>query len=339
MGVKTKVVSRASLVLFFMGSNLGIHTPFVKIVRLLMRLIYVLNAIYSLVSLVPRFVGNEWSLGLIAATSWTISLIFSNSLLMFKQRSLETFLIELVDEIEASECRELSRNFTIRSICAFVFTIIVTAKRAYPHFMTSQPDLLLVGFLNPISQMASAYWILITVTFYWSAFDILIKYQERKLKLLIRRLNREPIDFIAVHETLQSISSAASRFEEILSFLPVIWFGNNFISGAGILSLNFAHSDADGYVILFHDYFPPLLLILLTCRGINSISALVQEAVRAACLQNVSSGKILLTITELRGMSDMQLTGMSFFSMDKSFFLSFIGSVLTFAALFQSYMH
>ena len=341
MGVKSKVLSRMSLVLFFMGSNMSICSRWLKLLRLLFLAVFIISGANVIRMLVLRFSWDPFTLGLLANCSWTMAFILSNFLLIWRHRRLEQFMTSMIDFIDLSDVRTLGRRCIMRTGGIFLFMALATIRGNYSKFMTSDPESILMTFLNCILQLSNSYWILTTSMFYGTVVELLLLFHGRKLDLLLQHLSRGHCDFDFVYDTAQSLIASVARFEELMSFLPVLWFGNNLISGAGILKISFAHAGANGngIVIMIHDYLPPMLVVLSACRGMNARASLVDKAVTAVAQKNVSGEEKLLAMTELRRLADMtQLTGMSFFTMDKNFLLSFVGAVLTYAALFQSYI-
>ena len=335
MGVKSKVLSRMSLVLFFMGSNMSIRSRWLKLLRILIRAVFIIGGADLIRMMLVKLSSGRFTLGTMASSSWTTACILSNFMLIMRQRRLEQFMTSLIDSVHLSDVRTLGRRCVLRTGGVFLFMATVTAMRTYSRFVNDEPVLILITF--PISQLSNSFWIVTTGVFYGTVIELLLLFHERKMHMILQHLSRGHCDFVFVYDTVQAVITSVARFEELMSFLPVIWFGNNLISGAGILNMSFTDHDGNGFVIVTHDYLPPMLAILSACRGMDARASLVDKVVTAVARKDMSGETKLLAMTELRRLADMQLTGMSFFTLDRTFLLAFIGAVLTYAALFYSY--
>lgn len=287
--------------------------------------------------MITRIMDEKFSMEIISVISWTMGFVLSNIVMLFRQKSLQDFVQRLVKSIDSSQARRFSRRTLIMTILVFVFISAISFSREYESFSRLEARSLALGLCNMVMSMAS-FWILTTVVFYYNILSLVTLFESRILTLLKNYLTNGGRDWSLVYGCICDVHQVRETFENLFSILPLFWFGNNFASGAGILTNEFHQRLGNGWIlIVIHDYIPPLLLLLIISHFEDETSNLVQESIRImGKRKDISMDEKSLMMSELRLLTSLRVTGWSFFTMDKSFFLSYIGSVLTFAALFQS---
>ena len=86
------------------------------------------------------------------------------------------------------------------------------------------------------------------------------------------------------------------------------------------------------------DYLPPLIIVTAVSRSMDQFSGLLNQVL---CLvadnESITSSHRSLMLQRLKFFWSIRLTGMNYFTLDRSFLISYVGSVLTFAALLAGF--
>ena len=138
---------------------------------------------------------------------------------------------------------------------------------------------------------------------------------------------------------LTTIADRVKEFERLFSPIPFLWFAFAIISAsATVFSVIRNPSD---YLNLFYntmDYLPPILVVMAVDDVFGKLRNESDILTTGVTLNSsVGIGDKILLINEIKKLKELSLTGMNFFSLDRSFILSYIASVLTFAALIAGF--
>ena len=131
----------------------------------------------------------------------------------------------------------------------------------------------------------------------------------------------------------------AVEFEDLISLLPFLWFMGGIISSSAmVFKIVQNPSDISYLFYTVADYAPPIVVVIASARVTQNIRTMTEDLM---CAVNSNShhgeGMKLLLLRELDSLRSLKLTGMSYFTLDRSFLLSYVGSVLTFAVLIAGF--
>jgi hypothetical protein len=144
---------------------------------------------------------------------------------------------------------------------------------------------------------------------------------------------------------LHKVTRMMDSFEETFSLLPFLWFFGVFFSGAGIIfELKCSQNEwttVQLATLLFPAFVQNIQLMFIVIdmesrhrRMKETFAPKIKSILSTATLSGHELVLKQTLISQMEEIFDRKLTGFGFFSLDKSFLLSFIASFITFTALF-----
>ena len=187
--------------------------------------------------------------------------------------------------------------------------------------------------------VSASNWVMMTASFYWITMQILFAYQMQHLLLLKHALSQTKVDCRMLRSVINSIHQAIDAFEEILSFMPFLWFLYGMIgSSSSVYRLIRNPSNILHITYGFRDYIAPLLVVVAADHAATKLAALTAQVIDSASHSTMIEMKDKLPLLrDLDAIKSKRLTGLSCFTLDRSFLVSYVGSVLTFAALIAGF--
>ena len=177
-------------------------------------------------------------------------------------------------------------------------------------------------------------WLSLTYTYYWMAVLIHASLERQRLALITRTCAGSSVSVQSSLASLEGIRRARVTFERLFNLFPLLWFAFNMACLPGYVS-QFGHQGLLVKVMLIgRNLLPPMLLVLVVARQ-DERSARLASAAADVVVENpwLTWGSKLLLLRSLDAVSQSRRTGMRFFSLNKSFLVSYSGALLSFGVL------
>ena len=339
MDSSRRLLDRCSLVLCFTGANLFARTNCSIIIRWILR-------VWFLSALIP--IAYDWfqiaKMGkhgeMMTLPVFLIAAITAIGLLVLKSKHLELFLECMVNDISQSDQKIMLQNLNyIHLLCVLMISFLAVTHVYQLIPFAGKTSLRIIYRIYKVACICTTYWGFSSCVFYWIALRIMSFYHKHQMKLITHVASQESCNHRIIGPIIKSIRNSLIAFEHNLSFLPFLWFMYGMISSAAyVYSLMRGAGNAVEVLFALLDYLPPLIVVVAVSRAMEQLSVLVEEAISfVASNESIKSSQQFLILRELDSLKAMRLTGMSYFTLDRSFVVSYIGSVLTFAALMAGF--
>ena len=177
-----------------------------------------------------------------------------------------------------------------------------------------------------------------TGAFYCIVLHILLVHQ----KEIIRKISP---NIQSVRDSRRMICLMVERFERKLSYLPFVWFLNGIVSTSYFTmrttSSESLHEIVTSVSWIITSVTPPVIVCIVVskieesiARGIDACHDRISHSVR------MTASESLLLKTELDSIKQtaMRVTGLSFFTLNRSLAISYLGNLITFVALIGTYI-
>lgn len=335
MASKQQLLNICSLVLLFRGTNLFCRSRASRFLRLCLRLLYpCVHLVYSYVFWQEMIRSDETHFPLNPFLFLLTSLVSTFNLMRNTER-LEALIVYLIQNLNQSNTRNVVRHVCFYFAVYFLQVFIFITNQVTDH----EPKKELEHVILQVVYNFVAEWILTTSIFYATLLHMLSYVLDSKTKRILawqRMLHFNP-DIVTT--TTASIKSLIIEFEQLLSIQPFLWFLYGIAGSAGIVFDVIAKPESVMNVVFAaQDYLPPILVVLWAAkiqeRLCDDADRVIQTLVTAKAIKG--SERIIL-IMELESLKKAKLTGLSFFTLNKEFIASYVGSVLTFAALIAGF--
>lgn len=336
------------MVLFATGSNLFVSSLCGRYFRWLFRLFSFIVIAYCFKFTVTQCMANGLSLISIESFSFSCGFMLANIILILRTTRSELLLRNLVSSIPPAKLSSLYKKIILLIILMNVFRVMelaigdsLSSELGYKSKHSSQTVVDLVSDAAEFVVEPFMDWPLTTTSFYWIAANILMLYKNQISTCLQQKLTMNRYDFLNVMRAVKDITTAHSEFESLYSFLPFLWLLDGILSTPG--NLNFLRHSYNtrniSHAFKTVRYATPAFVVICwifkshesLCETIDQIEGMI-----AICDKMAFSEKSFV-IRELDKLRRLKLTGMSFFNLDRSFIMSYTGTVFTFAALIASY--
>lgn len=343
MNWRRRLRSSCSLPVAQTGTELFLKSRWFIRLRWCLRLFFVFGAISYSFSEAESWLADGMTTDSLASTSFVIGCFITNIHLMMNRKRMEKLILTLTSVLRSQTVRSLYWQnmviFVIMTVSNFLEVCRQQQLKLYDYKSGDFWDRLgLAG--NAVADFVME-WIPGQATFYWMTVQMLFLYQRRILSGIIRVSCTGDSDFRHFRSSLSLIRSVAQEFDDLFSILPLMWFFNQFVSCPNSI-LNVLHATKiNKWEVLYNVlryHVMPLVMVYFMSRLQDGVNHDVDRTIdRASDLKGLTFCQINFMIRELESIKSIKLTGMSFFVLDKSFLLSYIGTVLTFAALIATY--
>jgi hypothetical protein len=161
----------------------------------------------------------------------------------------------------------------------------------------------------------------------------------RQITDLTNILARKKACHKAILPYINNIRNQHKQFERLLSIHPFLWFLFGIIGSTGFVNgiINNPMNPLN-FFFGFNDYGAPIIVVVTVSHLQASFCEEIDKAIDV--VENSESMSIadqMLLHRDLTSLKSLTHTGLSYFTLDKSFVMSYAGSVLTFAALISGF--
>ena len=342
MANRSKLLNRCSLILLPSGGHMFLQSRAAIVFGCVLKIWFVAAVLASAHSVWRIWNDGGTSIRLLNAISYFSGMIVSHALLFWKRRKVEQLLTKLADGIDEMDCLNLIRWIYMLMLLYLSQVIYFVVAQAY-RFINGEfrTTLVIIKRIISTSSIGPAYWIASSSIFYWTVMQMMFMFQKGKLEHLKRyvSIQKEKLDYQVAYVAICAIKKVVVEFENLISLLPFLWFMYGTISSSAmVFKIVKNPSDISNLFYTVADYAPPVVVVIAAARVAQNIGRLTEDIM---CAVNSNShhgeGMKLLLLRELDSLKALKLTGMSYFTLDRSFLLSYIGSVLTFAVLIAGF--
>ena len=252
---------------------------------------------------------------------------------------MEQLITELVHGIDQEDIRVLLRNVSLALVAYGTHIILFAVTYIVRQIPTIKSPIDVLSTVHYAACVSTVNWVPTTSVFYWIVLQLLVTYHKQQMLWLVLNLANKKIDYEVVRSTCRRVRESCESFENNLSFLPFYWFLFGMVASTqSVYDLIRDPSNILSLSYTLFDYLPPILVVLAASHASEESIAMVNRVIDC-----VASSKALelankfLMLRELESIRQLRQTGMSFFLLDRSFLVSYVGSVLTFAALIAGF--
>ena len=339
MDSSQQLLDRCSLVLFLSGAHLFARTRKAKLVRCVLR-VWFLCAIIPLIKAWIGFAEKGFGVAVMTYSTYICATITSNGVLMMRSKQLERFLEKLVKNINANDRKTILRKLScVHGIYVAQIIILVIIIISSFHPFSDKSVLQIINNIYQAIGSCTTYWILSSCSFYWIALRIMSAHHKTLIKSLLQATFQKNCTYRMTEPMFLSIRQSSIEFERNLSFVPFLWFLYGVV-GSSPLVYGLVRDPANALHVAYAllDYVPPMIVVVAVSRSMERCFESSEKVVRVvASNESIKSSDQSLILRELDSMKTIRLTGMSYFTLDRSFLMSYVGSVLTFAALMAGF--
>ena len=341
MKLKDQILASCSLLLVLNGCNLFVTRRILLIVRCIFRVWFIVCAITLANGAAVEYYHSHLSLSFLAYLSYAFGFVVSCWILMMRRKRYEDLIAYLISNMTTTDLSSIRNLILAISVPLFVFysAEIVTFNllNYYPPSDVAR-NKIVRNFVN-----LSTSWIAYSAGFYVIVIKMLFLYHKSLLLDLVKQISCGRIDHVTISRKAKLIRDSSRDFDRLFSVFPFLWFVFGILGAPGALTRTVAMRGAQqlvGLTFALRNFATSLMVALLVSVSKSSLSDTVNEAqdwIMIQVLPGKSACEDGLAIRELDSIKSINFTGLSFFSLDKSFILSYIGTVCTFAALIASY--
>ena len=337
MEAENKLLSRCSLVLSVSGAHLFAHTKKATIVRWILRALCA-SAILMRFELLWRLSSTVSTIISISFLTFILLNIASVYLLVRNREKLETLLTALVQGIGEPAIRRLEHFVALVHILFVLQAVLVFAVFLNARHPSSMRLFDVTRYITYYVGVSVSNWIITTALFYWIMMQILFAYQKQQMLKLKHGLSLKKVDGRMLRSTMIDVRKSSDAFEEILSFLPFLWFLYGMINSSASIYRLIRSPSIMMITYIIRDYIPPLLVVVAVDRAVTKFAAITDQVIDSlAHNTQIELKDRLHLLHDLDSIRAKRLTGLAFFTLEKSFLVSYVGSVLTFAALIAGF--
>ena len=327
MDLRNKLLRRISLFLFMNGCGLFVRSRLSRIIRWILRIIYLLVSLREVYYVYMSFHLTGLSISSISQIQYSVSSFLSYSLIMLRTRDIENFVMDCIESADGKNLNKLLRKATI-------INMLVATSYVVGNYLTIRWNKPLMTIILKIIVNIQAPWVDITTAFYCIVLQILVVHQKR----IIRKM---ALDLRSVKEGRMITSLMNKRFEKLFSHLPFLWCLNAIID-APYFAMRISDPKSRGIlhevVFVLQTVTPPITVCMVVSKAEDSIATEIEK-----CRNRISQCHRITQIEQLRVETELQsiklqVTGLSFFTLNRSLALSYLGNVITFAALIGTYI-
>lgn len=270
--------------------------------------------------------------------------ICCNVILVMRRKTCEVFLRRTISNIDIRDHQTISRNISwinylvvfqvIFQFLSLIWLLVVN----WSHFSVYKA-MRVVTWLNP-------QFIEITSGFYLIILMILMASHKSLIRTCSRHIETRGQLVATVMSTIRLIRDSSREFEDLFNVLPVTWFAYGILGAPSIITTWNASLAAGPsiFCVYFMHSVESLVPAIFTVYVVSRLhSSFIQEVDKLRDLiisrkcGDGSEVSVFLTAWELDSLKHIRFTGMSFFALDKSFILTFVGAFATFATLISSF--
>lgn len=343
MGARKQVLASCSLLLAFNGANLFIRSRFLRSIRWTCR-IWCLGSILTLIfGNILQFRESGISLTSLAYSSYALSFGVCNTYLISRRERLEQLFAYFLSNITKQQIVKLRRYIGIVNLSILTFSLTEYLVGEFEVMSKEPPDPRLVSFFGLLwnVMIITTDWIPLTCGFYVIGMRLLSLYHKNLVENCVIQIQNGNTDLMEISKTAKLIRNSSREFDDIFSILPFLWFLFGIVGAPKAI-----HRAAGSQGILqflscmflIRNIIAPIIAAYVTSIDRSSISDLVDQAQDQVMMHHAKGASDdMFVVAELNSIKSIKFTGLSFFEIDKSFIISYIGTVLTFAALISTY--
>ena len=351
MELKRLLMQTCSLSLFFTGANLFTTRCWSRVLLLLTRGFFAVAACRSSRGVLRNWNKNGLSITSVMSAAFLGGYTVSSCLLFARRRRLESLVERLLTGSRASEMKRLLWWTVALVLLTHVANFIeagTSVKRVRSMQVASLLDYLEM-VLRLIHELASD-WIPTQCVFYWILVQMLTLHVTGVLASLDSQ-DKSDVEAAAaaghknrfshfVH-AITCIRRLMRESDDLLSFLPLLWFLYGFAALPAMIVRTITREDA---IVELHFATRFALLPVVTAYGVaraqERVAAAVDALTERVMLRDDGSrsSSLAFLVHQMQEIKGEKLTGGSFFQLDRRFTVSYVGSLLTFAALASSYL-
>lgn len=332
--LRLKVLRNSTFLLVMRGSHFFAQSrPRVLMQYVLLVWFIITSAMYACESL--KFWKSDGlaftSIGLTTVVAASVTV---NAVLMTRQKAIESLLLRLVQRLESHQLRALLKQMNRINILAMIAFLVqpflwinIIVRRPFNIWLLVS----LVARLNLHFAIATSF------VYYIFVQTLLLHHRN-----LIRDCYQDPRTHVIVRAA-KSILELSHKFEQLFNVLPFLWFVYG-ILGAPVTFATLRPSLTLHFVLLFSQiaftFVSPVLVVIAVDRLRASLSRETDD-LRDWVLDRTRDpgAEELHMIYNLESVKRIRFTGISAFTLDRSFVLTYIGTIATFAALISSYVN
>lgn len=336
MNITKKILRFCSLVLIFTGSNLFVRHKPLAILRILFRTWFAVFAAYNFKYLAQMWMGKGFSLTFLATLMFHLVRITFFILIILRRKRIESFVVRCLNCIHKPNLSKIWKKILIINFLIFSLKLFDFATFRIPKYSMKN------GLFALLTRMIHD----LTVSCFSETcglYSIMLFILSARIHATINSIERRFKEGEGVvSHYISSIHSDVQTFDSLFSFLPFCWFGNGVVeTPRTILALiqymsNFQRS-VNVIVWVINLTISPLLICLQISYVKNNINDAVDSVYHKVVTSNQMPGQKILIRFELETLKDINFTGLSFFTIDRSLILSLIGAVCTVSVLIATY--
>lgn len=335
------ILRSCSLALVLNGCNLFVRSRFGELVRSFFLLWVVAAFAWYIKDSSDIYAQRKGiSFGCVSQLSNAIGLVACILPLSRRKKQVESFVRTIVPRVREQDLHRIQTEIWCLNIGLLAYNVIEVLIQLARRVIEG-PDPFTLHTISWLVRFGSN-WILSTTGFYLIMVRLLIASHSTLLLRATRNLSdRGSHVSFRIRWTLKSIQDTNDEFERLFSVMPFMWFMLGALTApAGITMAKVTGLMGYLYAVFMIRLFVFPIAVTLILDHLQSAlrTQVIQAQVLVLKSRAMEAMEELLVLRDLDQVADMRFTGFSFFILNKSFVLSYVGSVVTFAALIANYI-
>lgn len=269
-------------------------------------------------------------------TVTTIGFVSCVSQLIGRRSSFEAFLTEITAGLDQQSLRIRTKEAICISFVVYTTGLIKSALYCCHRVSGGR-----WSYRTVVYTTAFWYpdWIIMTCAFYFVALRLLYSSLQQQLSRVKQCVRSGNLASGAIRVSAKQMRGSCDEFDRLFGIMPFMWFLFGILAAPDTLS-EISHFDGNVSELIsnLQVFSVPVLVVLLAAAEHSSLVQVVHQIQDLLSRsESLSPGQESLILRDLDSLTQFQFTGLAFFSLDRSFILSYVGTVATFAALIASF--
>lgn len=335
MKLGDQVRASCSLLLVLTGCNLFVRSKFLKAIRWTLRVWFIVCSLLILNGMSEKYRKTKLSLSSLAYTSYAFGLSVSFGYLLVYRKRYESLLTSLIHTATENDLQRWRKMIGKVNVLLTIFYPIEIVMNQIAGFLSLPSQTLSLDNSQVMWTLVSLFtnWVSSTCGFYVIVKKLLFLCHKELLLDSVNRLSSGRIELPVISRRAKLIRDSSRDFDQLFSIFPFLWFFFG-ILGAPLNLLSMAKlSGIDqlmGLMFFVRNTVIPVVAAIPISMDQSALFDTVSQAQDLIMMHHTKGAcDDGLAIRELESIKSIKFTGMSFFNIDKSFILSYIGTILT----------
>lgn len=340
MKLAAKILTCTSVLLFWSGSNLFVKTKAGRFIRRLFQAWLLVVIVCAFHVTLKTWLKNGMSLSSLAFTAYDIGIVVCYAVIICRRQAFESLIKHIITHVR---CEDLRRLYIESVVLISLMYSEFFAMRLVQVFLLENPsrEFPFLKDVTLVVELTTPNWIAVTCIFYFIVFRLLSFYHMLLIEKSLQILIRDPREVQVMRVTMTHIRDTSREFDGLFNIMPFMWFVHGILAAPAYVLYLTSQRVSDALTVLPFILVSLLspIAVTLTISQLQSSFFVMLDNAQSLIIRSISVSETqeLLLLRDMDSLKSIRFTGCSFFSLDKSFIMAYLGSVVTFASLIATY--